>query len=162
MKRFIAYLIVPVMLLNTPVIASSQTDKIFRTKHTIVHYMDDKDINDFIWRLGGGKFEFSEDTGLASTRIDRIVDKVKTILGMWIKTPGINVFLKRGDLKENRAAYYDDKTGAIYISVENASDGVFAHEVAHAVINMYFASPPPSQVQEILTQYVDKYLWSAY
>jgi hypothetical protein len=46
--------------------------------------------------------------------------------------------------------------------VDNVSDGVFAHEIAHAVIYKYFPRPPSSTAQEVLTQYVDKYLWSDY
>ena len=140
----------------------AQTDKIFRTKYTIVHYQDDKEINDFLWRIGGTRVEFREDMGLASSRIDRVVERVATILGMWVRNLNLHIYLHSQPLEANKTAYYDIKTAAIHVYVENASDGVFAHEVAHAVINKYFVSPPPSQVQEILTRYVDKYLWNDY
>lgn len=162
MKRLLICSIIFFTLSNIPQAAFCQTEKVFRTKYTTVHYAADKEINDFIWRLGGNKFEFREDVGLASNRIDRIVERVKTILGMWIKTINIPIYLHRGNLDKNEVAFYDNNTGAIHISVENASDGALAHELAHAIINKYFTSPPSSNVQEILTQYVDKYLWSDY
>jgi hypothetical protein len=134
----------------------------FNTKYAAIHYYEDKDINDFIWHLGGKKFEFSSDVGLAQNRIDRIIERVETILDMWPKSFSINIYLQRGDLELNKVAFYNNKTKSIYVSIDNVSDGVFAHEVAHAIINQYFSSSPPSKTQEILTQYVDKYLWSDY
>jgi len=164
MKRLTVYILsLSILLLSNLPAAFGQTQKkIFKTKYTFIHYDDDKDMDEFVWRLGGGKFEFFSDVSLASSRIDRIVDKVMAILGMWTKAPRIDIFLYRGVLEANKAAFYDNKTKAIHISVENSSDGVFAHEVAHVVINQYFVTPPPSRTQEILTQYVDKYLWSDY
>src|SRR3989338_8386207 len=157
MKRLIICWTLLFSLLNNTQTLFAENTKTFKTRYTTVYYAEEKDLNDFLWRLGGGKYEFSENIDLASNSIDRIVEKVKTILGMWVKIPNINIYLYRGPLEENKVAYYDYKTKSIYISIENASDGAFAHEVAHAVINHYFISPPPSKVQEILTQYVNKY-----
>ena len=59
----------------------------------------------------------------------------------------------------------DVKYDAILLGYGRCNDGlvgVLAHEVAHAIINQYFAVPPPSKVQEILSQYVDKHLWGDY
>ena len=81
---------------------------------------------------------------------------------MWPQNFNIDIYLHRGELQLNKVAYYEHKTKTIQISIDNVSDGVFAHEVAHAIISQYFSSPPPSKAQEILTQYVDKYLWSDY
>lgn len=144
--------------------AFCQSEKIFRTKYATIHYKDDKDIDDFIWRLGGQRFEFTDDIYIASSRVDRIVEKVQAILDMRLKkTSNIDVYLLRTPPNPDKpAALYEYKTRAIYVSIDNSSDGVFAHEVAHAVINQYFSPPPPSKIQEILTQYVDKYLWSDY
>ncbi len=106
--------------------------------------------------------EFPADTGLASNRIDRLVERVETILDMQPKNFKINIYLHQGLLESQKIAFYDYKTKSIHISVDYASDGVTAHEIAHAIINYHFSSPLPSKMQEILTQYVDKYLWSDY
>ena len=140
----------------------AETSNIFKTKYTTIHYKDDKDLSDFLWRLGGTRIDFSRDKDMASNRIDRIVERVETIIDMRPKDLHVDIYLQRGDLKYNEIAFYQYKTGAVYISVDKASDGVFAHELSHAIVNRYFTTPIPSKMQEIITQYVDKYLWSDY
>ena len=56
-------------------------------------------------------------------------------------------------------AFYSNKTKSIYLNVNSVTDGVLAHEMAHAVINFYFKVPPPAKMQEILAQYVDLHIW---
>lgn len=56
-------------------------------------------------------------------------------------------------------AFYSHKNRAVYVSIDEITAGVLAHEVAHAIINSYFPTPPPARMQEILAQYVDKHLW---
>jgi hypothetical protein len=135
--------------------------KTFKTSYAVIHYYQDKDMDDFIWRLGGQRLEFTNDRKLASNRVDRIVDRVQAILDMRPRDLKFDIYLERGPVKEDRVAFYDNKTRAIHISIEGATDGVVAHEVAHLIISKYFVSAP-SKIQEILTQYVDKYLWSDY
>lgn len=164
MKRLVILLIFAAFLVSSisNIVLAEDYNKIFKTRYTTIHYNDDKELSDFIWRLGGSRFEISQDKGLASSRIDRIIEKVNTILGLWPKMSNVDIYLKRGPLDKNEVAYYDNQAGDIYISVDYVTDGVFAHEIAHLIINRYFSPPPSSKVQEILTQYVDKYLWSDY
>ena len=136
--------------------------KVFKTKHTSVHYSNDQDLDDFIWRLGGQKMEITNDPELASSRIDRLVNRVQMILDMWPENFQIDIQLHRGPLKNNKVAYYEYQTKTIHICVDYTSDGVIAHELAHANIDQYFPSSPPSKMQEILSQYVDSHLWSDY
>lgn len=140
----------------------AHAEKTFKTRYTTVHYNDDKDLSDFIWRLGGKRFDITLERELASNRIDRIIDRVQTILDMRPPSFQIDIYLKHGVLKYEKVALFEYKTKSIQVAVEYASDGVFAHEVAHAVINQYFVTPPPSKIQEILAQYVDRHLWSDY
>jgi len=56
-------------------------------------------------------------------------------------------------------AFYSHRTKTIYVSLESITDRILAHEIAHVIINAYFGTPPPERMQEILAQYVDKYLW---
>jgi len=136
--------------------------KIFKTKYTTIYYAQDKDAADFIWRLGGGRIAFPADSALAANRVDRVIERVETILDMRPKNFTVNIYLHRGELGPDKAAYYDNRSKSIHISVDYTSDGVFAHEVAHAIISQYFSAIIPTKIQEILTQYVDKYLWSDY
>jgi hypothetical protein len=142
--------------------AFSQSEKIFKTKYCSVHYHQEKDLSDFLWRISGSRFEFSRDIDIAQSRIDRIVERVQNILDVQPTNFKLDIYLSRGDLIFAKVAYYEHKTKSIHISIDNVSDGVLAHEIAHAVICQYFSTPLPSRTQEILTQYVDKYLWNDY
>lgn len=162
MANLILRTIISTLLIVLPSFAFAQTEKTFKTNYSVIHYYEDKDLNDFLWRIGGKKFEYSGNTALARSRVDRIIERVQTILEMYPKGFNVDIYLRRGDLEINKVAYYESKTNSIFVSVDNVSDGVFAHEAAHAVIYKYFPRPPSSTAQEVLTQYVDKYLWSDY
>jgi hypothetical protein len=56
-------------------------------------------------------------------------------------------------------AFYSHRSRTIAVSIDDITDRIFAHEIAHAVICAYFVTPPPSAMQEILAQHVDKNLW---
>jgi hypothetical protein len=142
-------------------VATAASGMEFSTKYSMIHYSEYKDMDDFLWRLGGEHIDFLNNKQLASSRIDRIVDRVQSILGIIPRELRFNIYLKRGILEEKNA-YYDYKTKSIYVSVDYVSQGVLAHEIGHAIINNYFPSHFPSKTQEILMQYVDKYLWSDY
>jgi len=142
--------------------AWAQTDKVFQTKFTTIHYTDDAQIDAFIWRLGGQRLEYVNEPELASHRIDRLIERVSMILDMYPENFQIAIHLRSDELLMNKIAYFEYETNAIYSSVDKVSDGVIAHELAHAIIVRYFPTPPPSKVQEILAQYVDRQLWSDY
>ena len=143
-------------------VSSADFSKVFQTQYTSIYYSLDEHVDDFIWRLGGQRLEFVNDPKLASYRIDRLVSRVETILDMWPKGFQIDIYLHGEPFQENPTAHYEHASGAIHVYIDHASDGVVAHEIAHAVIVGYFGTPPPSKMQEILAQYVDKYLWSDY
>jgi hypothetical protein len=140
----------------------AESSKILKTKYTTIHYNNDNDLSDFLWRLGGTRIDLSTDRGLASSRVDRIVERVETIIDMRPKDLNIDIYLQRGDINYNEVAFYQYKNNSVYFSIDKVSDGVFAHEISHAIINRYFTTPIPSKIQEIITQYVDRYLWSDY
>ena len=163
MKRISSCLILlSVLALFASSSLSAAVDHEFKTNFTTVYYSDEKDMDDFIWRLGGRRMELAADKELVSNRIDRLVERVETILDMQPKDFRIKIYLHRGLVDSGRVAFYDYKTKSIHISVDYATDGVTAHEMAHALINYHFQTPLPDKVQEILTQYVDRYLWNDY
>lgn len=141
---------------------SADNYKTFKTKYTTIHYSNDKDMDKFIWRIGGKRLNLESDPALASYRIDRIMERVQAILDMHPEDMHIDIFLSTKYKKQNKVAIYSPKKKAIYIIVDKVNDGVLAHEMAHAVISFYFGIPPPAKMQEILAQYVDKHLWSDY
>ena len=150
------------IFLSSAAYAACECGMEFSTKYSMIQYPDYKDMDDFLWRLGGEHVDFLNNPQLASSYIDRIVDRVQTILGVIPRNLRFRIYLKRGQLEGDKVAYYDHKTKSIYVSVDYATQGVLAHEIAHAIIDNYFPSSAPSKIQEILSQYVDKYLWSDY
>ncbi|MBN2121394.1 MAG: hypothetical protein JW734_10125 [Candidatus Omnitrophica bacterium] len=163
MKRLFFYpILFAIILLYCCQPAWAEFDKSFLTKYSTIYYTQDKDIDDFIWRLGGQKLEFATDRNLASSRIDRLIKRTQMILDMWPKDFKVNIYLHRGVLQPNRVAFHDSKSNSLHICVDYASDGVVAHELAHAIIDQYFPLSTPTKMQEILAQYVDRHLWSDY
>lgn len=163
MGRYLYIFIALFMVLCFPREAFSQSEQSLQTRYTKIYYDNYKDLDDFVWRLGGQRPDFSPDISLVSNRVDRVVDRVETILDMRPNNFKVNIYLHRGQLQgPNKIAFYEHNTRAVHVSVDFATDGVVAHEIAHAVINQYFVPPPPHKMQEILTQYVDKYLWNDY
>ena len=148
--------------LSNAVVANAASRMEFSTKYAIIHYSEYKDMDDFIGRLGGEHIDFLNNVQLASSRIDRIVDRIQSILGIIPRDLRFRIYLKRGRLEGDKEAYYDPKTKSIFISVDYASQGVLAHEISHAIMDTYFPALSPDKIKEIVSQYVDKYLWSDY
>ncbi len=105
--------------------------------------------------------------------MDNIVERVSKLLDMYPSDFHftINLYSNNRDIERSfhelgglRAlegapiAFYAHKRKTIYVSIDKLTPGVLAHEIAHAIINVYFETPPPERMQEILAQYVDKHL----
>jgi len=139
----------------------AEDPKIFKTRYTDISYTDSKALGAFLWRIGGKRFNFDDDPALAKSRIDRIIDRVMDVLDMHPRRFHVKVFV-RDKYKEGRVAYYSNKDASITLYADKITDGIFAHEVAHAVICSFFVKTPTETMQEVLAQYVDKHLWSDY
>lgn len=137
--------------------------------------MADKDLNSFTKNIGRGLSFLKESPErnpmLTKNRVDMIVERVSLLLDMHPPNLYFKIYiyltykelereyLHLGILSKSPVAFYSHKNTAIYISLSDLTDGILAHEIAHAVINFYFVTPPPAQMQEILAQYVDRHLW---
>ena len=139
----------------------AENEKVFETTYTNIFYSDDKDLSDFLWRISGRRIDFTHDVELAKSRVDGIIRRVQSILDMYPDNFHIKIILYHKH-KEGMVALYSHKTKSITVYADRVTDGVFAHEIAHAVICNYFSEPPPRKIQEILAQYVDRYLWEDY
>jgi len=58
-------------------------------------------------------------------------------------------------IEANLPSVYIPSYNTIYISFNDATAGMLAHEMAHAVISTFFVVAPPPKVQEILAGYVE-------
>jgi hypothetical protein len=63
--------------------------------------------------------------------------------------------LYRRSLPDTGHSYYSFDLNTIYISEEYFKMRILAHEMAHAIVNHYFAVSPPEKIQEILAGYVE-------
>ena len=138
--------------------ADALAEKLLETRFAFIRYAADQDLSDFLWRVTGRRFMASEDVELAKIRVDEIVEKVQSLLGMYPEAFRVEIALGPPQEKSD-VAYYSHETRSVTVAPNRVTDGVLAHEIAHAVICAYFAEPPPAKTQEILAQYVDRHLW---
>jgi hypothetical protein len=163
-----------VLLLALPSALFAQTGGVYHTAYADIRYVSDKDLFAFTRNIGSGLSFLGENPEknplLARNRVDRIVDMVEGLLDM--RPPGlrfsIQIFRSQAELDSAYrslgmmggapAAYYSHTTRSIAVSLDNITDRILSHEIAHAVICRYFGTPPPMRMQEVLAQYVDKHL----
>jgi len=55
-------------------------------------------------------------------------------------------------------AFYSPRDKTIFVSVPDTNLGVLAHEIAHAVIDLYYGRATPLKIHEVLAQYVESHL----
>jgi hypothetical protein len=105
-----------------------------------------------------------------ANRVDILVRKARKILDMYPEGFKIKIKIYNnqeeldGAYKEifeeeaNHKAFYVHKFKTIYISSNNLSESVLAHEIGHSVIDTYFTVLPPPKIRELLACYVDLHL----
>ena len=154
---YTVFLLSLVALDATPLMAEEEF-RTFRTGYATIYYADEKELKSFFRRISGNDMDLHAYPALAENRLDRIVEKVQALLDMYPSGFYVNIYVYPR-YKKGHIAFYSEKTKSITTYADKISDGVLAHEIAHAVINAYFPSPPPTKVAEILCQYVDRHLW---
>jgi hypothetical protein len=157
-EALIFFLIVCAVLSHPCGAAESGT---LKTRYATIHYQSPKDLSEFTWRISGQRIEFPADLNTGDHSVDRIVDRVQSILDMYPNSFGVVINLLVSYTSGDIAAY-DKKSRTIEVYADRVTDGVLAHEISHAVIDAYFESTPPDKVHEILSRYVDQHLWSDY
>jgi len=126
-------------------------------------------------RLGGLRFSFSKSSVVkleaeVEQKINQICGRVQEILEMTPKDLNFRIQLlpdsrevqkiyqRQYQRKVDFIAFYSPRTKTVYFSVKDLRLRVFAHEIAHAVLDHYFENPPPVKIHEMLAQYVEKQL----
>ncbi len=147
-----------------------------------IHSQNDVDLNQILRDFQVANLSDSYASGQSSDPkviltegMDEIVKNLTQILGLQISDfhTNIKIFDTQKDLDKElkgifgvnegeKAFFYNDEIGffyhennTIYLSLDNVTLGVLAHEVAHALISQYFVVPPPRQTQEILAGYAE-------
>ena len=105
-----------------------------------------------------------------SKKVDALYLRVQEILDMRprFKKVTIRIFTNTAELKKECLklsggscqirAWYIFENNTIYINAKDVHEGMLAHEMAHAIIDHYFAVRPPRATAEILARYVDRHL----
>ena len=159
MPRHLSHgLLIVMLFLFLPSHSFADFDKTLETKFTTIHYTGEREVCDFFWRMTGKRLTLLDNVDLVKNRIDELVERVEALLDMYPAPFHFEIQLKpyfTGGVIAN----YSHKTRMIIVALDRVTDGVLAHEMAHAVINAYFPVSPPEKAQEILAQYVDKHLF---
>lgn len=104
-------------------------------------------------------------------KLDALFEKVQLILDMRKSMAKIrvNVYSNGDQLAEafqliyqrkgNVRGWYVYEYNTVYLNVMDVHEGMLAHELAHAIIDHFFAVRPPRATAEILATYVDKHLF---
>jgi len=145
------------------------------TAFSVVKYPDEALLRTFNKKVGSGGFGFGSDssgTPVETTRkqVDQLIGRVQEILDMRPANLHITieifetpeqvqaVYLKEYGHKVDFIAFYSPHNETIYLSSKKLRRTVFAHEIAHAVIDRYFGKAPPVKIHELLAQFVEQQL----
>jgi hypothetical protein len=158
-----------------PAILAQDVVKTYRTQYTIISFKDEMDLHTFTGNIGTGLNFLLEGQGKkpepVKNRVDKIVERVCSILDIHPLNLRFGITLYKAETEFAAAfratgisgsapvAFYSHKTRSIAVLPGKVTDRIIAHEIAHAVLCIYFVAPPPARMQEILAQYVDKHLW---
>ncbi len=103
-------------------------------------------------------------------KVDIIVEKAEVVLDMFPDKLHITLVLLPDSDDVSRVykskygkdvehiAYYSLSEKTIYISVDDTSLRVLAHEVGHAIIDHYFEVRPPYTIHELMAQFTEKHI----
>ena len=153
-----------------------------KTRYTILCYQTSEDLIGFNkkinyspgisglgWLTHGSSSKNLEDR--LKIKIDAIFQRVQQILDMRkrIDRVRINLYQNKRQLGDEfkdlyhkecyLRAWYVFEKHTIYLNLEDLHEGMLAHEMAHAIIDHYFAVRPPAATAEILARYVDSHLF---
>ncbi len=174
LRFLISVLFITFFPVLSPIEAVGSDWKVLQSNCCKIQYLDDTHLRTFTLRIGGFRFTsngLDDNPDNVKSKIDEVMGKVQTILDMYPDDLAISISLHVDHLSLGRIfrdfsetgtipiAFYANKSKTIYVDISSVTDGVLAHEMAHAVINFYFDVPPPAKMQEILAQYVDLHLW---
>lgn len=124
----------------------------------------------FYTYAGGKPDKFASNEEKIASRMDTLLERVKTILGIYPVSMNvkIKIFKTRQELNhefinvvkrvEDVKSFYVHRYQTIYVSEADINDSIVAHEMGHAVVDHYFQVIPPAKLAEMLAQYVDLHL----
>lgn len=151
------------------------------TRHTVIQYQSLADLTRFHrevnfglhgWGLGQLFASSASDDLLAAVpkQMDSLYERVQEILDMRKKMEKVtvNLYSNKSQLRDaylriyhnecRIRAWYQYENNAVYVTLDDLSEGILAHEMAHSIIDHYLLVRPPTASAEILARYVDEHL----
>ena len=177
MKLLLGCLVAFSMILLFPFASAISDDRAhgsYETEYATIYYYQEDALTDSIDTISSNTLIVGQDGEknliVMKDNIDRMVSRVKGLLGIY--PPNLHfkihiystynelmsLFREIGMTGDAPVAFYSHRYKTIYLSAEKLNDRVLAHEITHVVINSYFDTPPPVQIQEILAHYVERHL----
>jgi len=68
------------------------------------------------------------------------------------------VYKSKYNRKVDYIAFYAPKDKTVYVSINDIRIGVFAHELGHLIIDLFYGTTTPSKIHEVLAQFVETHL----
>ena len=172
-RQAIAFLGIFAILFASPAVSKALE---LETRYATIVYEKKSQLQEFNSRLffrstsrstGQTRFTVADDV---RDKTDTITEKIETILEMFPDRVSFKMVLLPSRLDVQIAynrlyhkhtdylAFYSPKERTIFISVDSANIRVLAHEIAHVIMHLYFAVPPPAKIQEVLSQYAETHI----
>jgi hypothetical protein len=139
------------------------------TRYATLMYGSDSQLREFNSSVSigrGGVTMYDE----ARNKVDAVVERVMMVLDMYVRNFRFKIMLlsSAGEVRRvyrsrygrdvSFISFYSPGDKTVYLSVDDASNRVFGHEVAHAVIDGYFKVPPSVKIHEMLAKYAENNL----
>jgi hypothetical protein len=166
---------------------SAENWQTLKTKYLELRYQDPGDLKQFDRQIRFSEVKTSGVSGFftgsskssgsltsfeqrLADKLDQLFEKVQLILDMRKPiTVKVQLYPDQAALheayfkiykkKRQLRAWYIFEYNTIYLNVQDLSDGMLAHECAHAIVDHYFDARPPRATGEILARYVDAHLF---
>ena len=163
--------------LFTLVLLSSSSGYELNTRYASIAYNSEDHLRKFNKEIALGSISYLLRNRRSITvddeirnKVDVIVEKVEAILEMHPKElrftvsllPSENevheIYRKKYGKSVDFVSFYSPRDRTIFVSVKDIDLAVLAHEIAHAIIDLYYGMTTPSKIQELLAQYVESHL----
>src|SRR5688572_1173997 len=125
MLRLIRFFLVSAILIFPAVLSAAEPSKTLKTRFATIHYNDEKEISDFLWRISGKRLAGGPIGEYTRTRVDEIVQRVTEVLDMHPPAFHFKIILEpvhRG----GTIAYYSRESRSITAVSNRVTDGVLA------------------------------------
>ncbi len=148
-----------------------------KTRYATIIYENEKLLRQFNREVSLGSLSYliRNKTSITAddevkNKLDAIVERIETILDMFPKELKFKVILLPSDTDVQKIyrkkygknvdyiAFYSPREKTVFVSVNDISLGVLAHELAHVIIDLFYGIPTPVNIHEVLAQYVESHI----